>query len=41
MRAPIRMTLCLALVLGLSACETTKGFIRDAENVGSALAGGG
>ncbi|MEM7643008.1 MAG: entericidin [Pseudomonadota bacterium] len=37
----IRLTLCAALVLTLAGCETTKGFIRDAENVGRALARGG
>lgn len=33
----IRIVLALGLVLGLAACETTQGFVRDAENVGDAL----
>lgn len=32
-----RAVLALALVLGLAACETTRGFVQDAENVGDAL----
>lgn len=33
----IRIALALSVLLGLAACETTKGFIRDSENVGDAL----
>jgi predicted small secreted protein len=33
----IRAAVILSLVLGLAACETTKGVGRDVENAGEAL----
>lgn len=33
----IRTALVFVVLLGLAACETTKGFVRDSENVGDAL----
>lgn len=35
-----RIALCLSLVLGLAACETTRGFVQDSKNVGRAVVGG-
>ena len=32
-----RITLALLVALGLAACETTEGFIRDSQNAGSAV----
>lgn len=32
-----RIVLLLTVLLGLAACETTRGFVQDAENVGTAL----
>ncbi len=32
-----RIIIALTLVLGLAACETSRGFVQDAENVGDAL----
>lgn len=32
-----RIAIAIALILGLSACETTQGFIRDSQNVGDAI----
>ena len=37
----IRISVILSLLMTLAACETTRGFVRDAENVGQALARGG
>lgn len=34
----IRITLALALLTTLAACETAKGFVRDSQNVGSEIA---
>lgn len=33
----LRLTIALLMVFGLAACETTKGFVRDSQNVGNAL----
>ncbi|MGD9294072.1 MAG: entericidin A/B family lipoprotein [Roseobacter sp.] len=33
----IRVAVILSLVIGLAACETTKGVGRDVENAGEAL----
>ncbi|SDY78173.1 hypothetical protein SAMN05444004_103124 [Jannaschia faecimaris] len=38
MAALMRAALALAVVAGLAACETTRGFIQDSENLGSAVA---
>ncbi len=35
-----RILLTLALVMGLTACNTARGFVNDAENVGDTLADG-
>ncbi len=32
-----RIVLLVALSMGLAACETGRGFVQDAENVGDAL----
>ena len=36
----LRIVLAMTLLTGL-ACETTKGFIKDSENVGQAIVNGG
>lgn len=38
MRTPLHMLMALAMLAGLAACETGKGFIQDSENVGQAVA---
>ena len=39
MRRTFTLILTLAALSAVSACETTKGFVRDAQNVGDALIG--
>ena len=38
MRSGLRLALALAVVAGLTACETTRGFVKDSENLGRAVA---
>ena len=37
----LSIVLAMTLLTGLAACETTKGFIKDSENVGQAIVNGG
>lgn len=39
MRRIITFFVVLSAVTTVAACETTKGFVRDAQNVGDALIG--
>ena len=39
MRRTLTLILTFATLTTISACETTKGFVRDVQNVGDALVG--